>query len=366
MQKLVTNGVFWHNIDRCTVRGGLVLSSPLSYSCFFVLIRIRGEPAGISKKGDKMAKKKMGLLVMAYGTPYKLEDLERYYTHIRRGRKPSAEMIEELRNRYEAIGGISPLAKITAEQAEKLEKRLNQIQDEMEFKLYLGLKHIEPFIEDAVKQMNEDGIKEAVSIVLAPHFSSFSVKSYNERAKDEAAKIGGPQITSVESWYDEPKFIDYWGKKIMDIYAQMSPEEVENSVLIVSAHSLPERIIQFGDPYPGQLQETADLIAQRAGVKNYTVGWQSAGNTPEPWIGPDVQDLTRELYKEHQYKAFVYAPVGFVCDHLEVLYDNDIECKAVTDEVGANYYRAEMPNAKEEFIDSMSAVVLKTLAKNPA
>jgi protoporphyrin/coproporphyrin ferrochelatase len=304
----------------------------------------------------------MGLLVMAYGTPYKLEDLDRYYTHIRHGRRPSPEMIEDLRNRYEAIGGISPLSQITLEQAEKLEKQLNKVQNEIEFKMYLGLKHIEPFIEDTVKQMHEDGIEEAVSIVLAPHFSSFSVKSYNDRVKEEAEKIGGPRFISVESWYDEPKFIDYWAEKVKQIYEQMSEDEKNDSMIIFSAHSLPEKILQSGDPYPHQLQETADLIAEQAGIKTYTVGWQSAGKTPEPWLGPDVQDLTRDLSKEHNYKAYVYVPVGFVCEHLEVLYDNDIECKRVTDEVGANYYRPEMPNAKENFIDALSTVILKTVA----
>jgi protoporphyrin/coproporphyrin ferrochelatase len=309
-----------------------------------------------------MAKKKMGLLVMAYGTPYTLDDLEGYYTHIRHGRKPSPEMIEDLRNRYEAIGGISPLAKITQDQAEKLELHLNSIQDDIEFKMYLGLKHIKPFIEDAVKQMHEDGIKEAVSIVLAPHFSTFSVKSYNGRAVEEAEKLGGLKITSIESWYEEPKFIGYWADKVKQVFEQMPQEEKEQAVLIVSAHSLPEKILQFGDPYPQQLKETADLLAEQAGIENYTIGWQSAGNTPEPWIGPDVQDLTRELYQQHQYKAFVFAPVGFVCDHLEVLFDNDIECKAVTDELGVSYYRPEMPNAKEEFIDCLSTVILNRLS----
>lgn len=305
----------------------------------------------------------MGLLIMAYGTPYKLEDLERYYTHIRRGRRPSPELIEELRNRYEAIGGISPLSRITSEQAEKLEKQLNELQNEIEFKMYLGLKHIEPFIEDTVKQMHEDGIEEAVSIVLAPHFSSFSVKSYNDRVKEEAEKLGGPRFTTVESWYDEPKFIDYWAEKVKQIYEQMPEDEKRDSMVIFSAHSLPEKILQSGDPYPQQLQETADFIAEQAGIKTYTVGWQSAGKTPEPWLGPDVQDLTRDLAKEHHYKAYVYVPVGFVCEHLEVLYDNDIECKRVTDEVGANYYRPEMPNAKENFIDALSTVILKTVAE---
>lgn len=310
-----------------------------------------------------MPKKKMGLLVMAYGTPYNEDDIERYYTHIRRGRKPSPEALEDLRNRYKAIGGISPLAKITEDQAYGLAGRLNEIQDDVEFKAYIGLKHIEPFIEDAVQKMHDDGIEEAVSIVLAPHFSTFSVKSYNGRAQEKAAELGGPEITSIESWYKEPKFIDYWVRKVKEVYDNMPADEREAACLIVSAHSLPEKILQFQDPYPRQLQETADLIAQGAGIKEYEVGWQSEGNTPEPWLGPDVQDLTRDLYQKKKYKAFVYIPAGFVSTHLEVLYDNDHECKVVTDEVGAAYYRPAMPDAQPEFIDALAAVVLKKLGK---
>ncbi|MQR86602.1 ferrochelatase [Bacillus megaterium] len=310
-----------------------------------------------------MSKKVMGLLVMAYGTPYKEEDIERYYTHIRRGRKPSPEALEDLQNRYEAIGGISPLAKITQQQMESLEKRLNEVQDEIEFKAYLGLKHIEPFVENAVEAMHKDGIKEAVSIVLAPHFSTFSVKSYNGRAKETAEKLGGPIIHSVESWYSEPKFIQYWATRVKQTFDLIDEEKRQKAVLIVSAHSLPEKIIAAGDPYPNQLQETADLIAQAAGIEHYEIGWQSAGNTPEPWIGPDVQDLTRELHEEKGYTSFVYTPVGFIADHLEVLYDNDYECKVVTDEIGADYYRPEMPNAQPEFIDGLATVVLKQIAR---
>ncbi|PGA21434.1 ferrochelatase [Priestia aryabhattai] len=310
-----------------------------------------------------MSKKVMGLLVMAYGTPYKEEDIERYYTHIRRGRKPSPEALEDLQNRYEAIGGISPLAKITQQQMESLEKRLNEVQDEIEFKAYLGLKHIEPFVEDAVEAMHKDGIKEAVSIVLAPHFSTFSVKSYNGRAKETAEKLGGPIIHSVESWYSEPKFIQYWATRVKQTFDLIDEEKRQKAVLIVSAHSLPEKIIAAGDPYPNQLQETADLIAQAAGIEHYEIGWQSAGNTPEPWIGPDVQDLTRELHEEKGYTSFVYTPVGFIADHLEVLYDNDYECKVVTDEIGADYYRPEMPNAQPEFIDGLATIVLKRIAR---
>ncbi|HEY4600091.1 MAG TPA: ferrochelatase [Cerasibacillus sp.] len=310
-----------------------------------------------------MGREKMGLLVMAYGTPYKEEDIERYYTHIRHGRKPSPEALADLTARYKAIGGISPLAKITEDQAKALEKALNHVQEDYEFHVYIGLKHIEPFIEDAVEEMAKDGITQAASIVLAPHYSTFSVKSYNGRAQEEAEKHG-ISFTSVESWYMEPDFIAYWAREIKKEYAKMSDEERQKAVLIVSAHSLPEKILQHNDPYPEQLAETAQLIAKEAGVINYEIGWQSEGNTPDPWLGPDVQDLTRDLYKEKGYTSFVYAPVGFVSDHLEVLYDNDYECKVVCDDIGASYYRPEMPNVDPLFINAMANAVMTKIRRD--
>ncbi|WNF37582.1 ferrochelatase [Bacillaceae bacterium IKA-2] len=310
-----------------------------------------------------MSKKTIGLLVMAYGTPRSTDEIESYYTHIRRGRKPSQEALDELTERYEAIGGISPLAKITKDQGQELEKKLNELNGDVQFKLYFGLKHIDPFIEDAIEEMKKDGIEEAISIVLAPHYSTFSVKSYNGRAKEHSEKITGPKITSIDSWYDHPKFIQYWADQIKKTFATMANDEKDNAVVIFSAHSLPEKILQNGDPYPEQLKETADLIANLSEIKNYTIGWQSEGQTPDPWIGPDVQDLTRDLYNQKGYTSFVYCPVGFVADHLEVLYDNDYECKIITDELGVNYYRPEMPNAKPEFIECLADVVISKLAK---
>jgi ferrochelatase len=306
--------------------------------------------------------KKLGLLVMAYGTPRSPEEIEPYYTHIRRGKKPPTELLEDLKRRYEMIGGVSPLAKITEEQTAALEKELNSRSKDRTFKAYIGFKHISPFIEDAVKQMHEDGIEEAVSIVLAPHYSTFSIKSYNDRAKQETKKLGGPLIHTVDSWYDEPKFIDFWAYQLKQTFSTIPAEEHEKTIVIFSAHSLPEKILQTGDPYPKQLEETARLIAERAQIQHYTIGWQSAGNTPEPWLGPDVQDLTRQLHEQKGYRSFVYCPVGFVADHLEVLYDNDIECKRVTEELGANYYRPDMPNANPEFINCLADVVEKRLS----
>ncbi|MCD2225369.1 ferrochelatase [Listeria cossartiae] len=307
--------------------------------------------------------KKVGLLVMAYGTPYKDEDIERYYTDIRHGHKPSEEMIADLRGRYHAIGGLSPLAKITEAQAYGLEKALNETQDEVEFKAYIGLKHIEPFIEDAVEAMHKDGIEEAISIVLAPHYSSFSVEAYNKRAKDAAEKLGGIEIKAINDWYKQPKFIQMWADRINETAKQIPADELIDTVLIVSAHSLPEKIKQHNDPYPDQLQETADLIFGKVAVPHYALGWQSEGKTGEPWLGPDVQDLTRELYGQEKYKHFIYTPVGFVAEHLEVLYDNDYECKVVTDEVGAAYHRPPMPNADPEFLEVLRTVVWEKYTK---
>lgn len=300
---------------------------------------------------------------MAYGTPRKPEEIEPYYTHIRHGRKPSQEALDDLTSRYEAIGGVSPLARITDEQMAAVAEALNERNQDVQFKPYLGLKHIDPFIEDAVQQMHEDGIEEAVTLVLAPHYSTFSVKSYNGRAVEEANKLGGPRMLTIDSWYTEDKFLDYWVKELHKTFSQIPENEVNETIVIFSAHSLPEKIIQTGDPYPEQLQETADLIAERAGIKHYTIGWQSEGNTPDPWIGPDVQDLTRDLYNEKGYTNYVYCPVGFVSDHLEVLYDNDYECKVVTDELGVNYFRPNMPNTDSLFVDALATVVEKRLAK---
>lgn len=189
-----------------------------------------------------MTKKRIGLLVMAYGTPESLDDVEAYYTHIRHGRTPSEEALEDLIGRYKAIGGISPLAKITKEQAHKLTDSMNNIFTEYEFTCYLGLKHIAPFIEDAVEEMKRDGIEQAISIVLAPHYSTFSIKAYNDRAIRLSQEIGGPVIEPVEQWYDEPKFISYWADQIKDTFTEI--DNKEKAVVIFSAHSLPEKLLQ--------------------------------------------------------------------------------------------------------------------------
>lgn len=286
--------------------------------------------------------KTIGLLVMAYGTPYKESDIEPYYTDIRRGKKPTEEELQDLKDRYEFIGGLSPLAGTTDRQAEALLEALNKEQDDVNFKLYLGLKHISPYIEEAVEQMHNDGIKEAVTVVLAPHYSSFSVGSYDQRAQEKADEYG-MQLTHIKHYYQQPKFIKYWTEKINETLEQIPNQEHDETVLVVSAHSLPKGLIERNnDPYPHELHETAEILKQESNIIHVAEGWQSEGNTGTPWLGPDVQDLTRDLYKEHQFKHFIYTPVGFVCEHLEVLYDNDYECKVVCDDIGVKIGRAHV------------------------
>ena len=297
--------------------------------------------------------KTIGLLVMAYGTPYKESDIEPYYTDIRRGKKPTEEELQDLKDRYEFIGGLSPLAGTTDRQAEALLEALKKEQDDVNFKLSLGLKHISPYIEEAVEQMHNDGIKEAVTVVLAPHYSSFSVGSYDQRAQEKADEYG-IQLTHIKHYYQQPKFIKYWTEKINETLEQIPNQEHDETVLVVSAHSLPKGLIERNnDPYPHELHETAEILKQESNIIHVAEGWQSEGNTGTPWLGPDVQDLTRDLYKEHQFKHFIYTPVGFVCEHLEVLYDNDYECKVVCDDIGVNYYRPEMPNTHPLFIGAI-------------
>lgn len=297
--------------------------------------------------------KTIGLLVMAYGTPYKESDIEPYYTDIRHGKKPTDEELQDLKKRYEFIGGLSPLAGTTDRQAEALKDALNDAYDDVEFKLYLGLKHISPYIEEAVEAMNNDGITEAVTVVLAPHYSSFSVGSYDERADQEAEKYG-IQLHHVKHYYHQPKFLEFWTNQINDTLKQIPSEEHDYTVLVVSAHSLPKGLIERNnDPYPKELHDTAEQLKVKSNIIHVAEGWQSEGNTGTPWLGPDVQDLTRDLYDAHGYKNFIYTPVGFVCEHLEVLYDNDYECKVVCDDIGANYYRPDMPNTHPLFIGAI-------------
>ncbi|WP_410511835.1 ferrochelatase [Paenibacillus sp. BR2-3] len=308
----------------------------------------------------ELVTKQIGVLVMSYGTPESLEGIEAYYTHIRRGNPPSAEQLKELKDRYEAIvGGVFPLRENTDRQVEALEAALNRDNADpaVQFVCYQGLKHAHPFIEDGVESMMKDGIAEAVGIVLAPHYSSMSVGTYIKRAK-EKAEACGIQMSFVESYHLHPELIDVLSRRVsarLDQFEEAGAKRSEVRVLF-SAHSLPERILTMGDPYRDQLLETSAAVAKKAGVTSWQFTWQSAGRTAEPWLGPDVLDTLRELSKE-QVEDVLVAPVGFVSDHLEVLYDLDIEAQSVAGELDMRLMRIESLNSDPAYMAVLSDVV---------
>ena len=287
-----------------------------------------------------------GVLLMAYGTPERHEDLEAYYTDIRRGRPPTAEQLDDLRRRYDAIGGLSPLAARTLAQAAGLQTALGD-----DFRVELGLKHAAPFIEDGVRALADAGCAHAVALVLAPHYSALSVGQYLERAAKADDRLA---IAGVDSWHLHPALIELLAERVLAVW----PPGGVTTTLLVTAHSLPERIRTMGDPYEQQLHETAEAVAKAAGVDRWQVAWQSAGRTPEPWIGPDILETIRSLETD----AAVVCPAGFTSDHLEVLYDIDIEAKHVADEVGIHLHRTASLNDDARFLELLADVVRQAAA----
>jgi len=284
---------------------------------------------------------------MAYGTPATPDDIEAYYTHVRRGRPPSPGLLAELRGRYQAIGGTSPLLRRTAEQRDGLQAALGD-----GYRVELGMKHAPPFLEDGVAALAAAGVSRVVGLVLAPHYSALSVGEYAERA-GAAAAAAGVELRMVESWHLAPGYLDLLTGFVVDAVAGLGVVPVE---VVFTAHSLPERILQTGDPYPDQLAETAKAVAERAGITRWSVGWQSAGRTPEPWIGPDLLSVLPMLVAAGAAGAVVCA-CGFVSDHLEVLYDLDVEARAEAEKLGLVFARTPSPNAHPAFCATLAEVV---------
>lgn len=304
-----------------------------------------------------MSKKHIGVLVMSYGTPESMDQIEAYYTHIRRGSPPSPEQLQELVDRYDAIvGGFFPLRENTNKQVAALEAALNAGADENRaYRCYQGLKHASPFIEDGIAQMAEDGIKEAVGVVLAPHYSVMSVGSYIKRAQEKADEAG-LSIRFVKSYELHPKLIEALTNRVNDALDKF---EDRNAVRVIfTAHSLPEKILEMRDPYVDQLMASSKAVAEACGITNWQFGWQSAGRTAVPWLGPDIQDTLRTIHEEEQVKNVLICPIGFVSDHLEVLYDVDIECQQLAAELDMHLERTESLNTDPLYMETLRDVVV--------
>jgi len=301
---------------------------------------------------------KIGVLLMAYGSPETLDDVEAYYTQIRGGRKPSPEALARLKERYRRIGGRSPLLEITYAQARALEQALNVNESAGRFRVYVGMLHWRPFIGEAVARMVSDGIQEAVGLTLTPHYSRMSVGAYFAAARQALQEP--LNIRFVESWHDHPLFLEALAAHVREGLTRLPAGGSGRLTVVFTAHSLPERILEWDDPYPRQLQETCAAVAQRAGLARWRFAYQSAARTAEPWLGPDVLEVLDEL-AQRDNQAVLICPVGFVADHLEILYDIDVECRERAEELGLRLERTASPNDDPRFIRALAALVKESL-----
>ena len=300
----------------------------------------------------------LGLVVMAYGTPRTPGEIETYYTHIRRGRPPTPDQLADLVRRYDAIGGISPLAQRTEAQRAALEQALTERMPGR-WIVVLGQKHAAPFIEDAVAELADAGVREAVGLVLAPHYSEFSVGEYQRRAA-EAGELRGLSVRGIAHWHLEPAFLNF----LADATREARVGLPANHQVLFSAHSLPERVL-VDDPYAAELRESAAAVAERVGLSaptDWDLCWQSAGRTPEPWRGPDVLAVIRDLGATDECEAVLVCAQGFTADHLEILYDLDVEASAVASDVGLVFVRTRSLNDDPAV---MTALVERVISCGP-
>jgi ferrochelatase len=282
---------------------------------------------------------------MAYGTPASRDDVTAYYTDIRRGRPPTDEQLADLLRRYDAIGGVSPLRARTEAQVACIAAELGDGWD-----VALGYKHTAPFVEDAAATLvDRDRV---VGLVLAPHYSALSVGEYLERA---TAVL--PSLVPVKSWHLADGYIDALASRVRDALASM-PAGTE---VVFTAHSLPTRIIEMGDPYADEITQTALVVAERARVERWSTGWQSAGRTPEPWLGPDILDAIRAK-AEDGVPAVLVCPCGFVSDHLEVLYDLDVDAARVASDAGIAFARTRSLNDDPALCRTLAGVARRAAA----
>jgi protoporphyrin/coproporphyrin ferrochelatase len=283
------------------------------------------------------------VIVMAYGSPDRLEDVPAYYADIRAGRPVSPEKVEELVGRYRRIGA-SPLNEVTERQRAALER-------ELDLPVYVGMKHWEPWIADATGRALADGAERIVALVLAPHYSHMSIGGYRERL-ERALDGAQPDVRFIENWHDHEPFLDVLADRIRGTDAHV----------VFTAHSLPERVLATGDPYRDQLLETSRLVAERAGVPadRWSFAFQSESATGEPWLGPDILEHLDALHARGVRKVLV-APVGFVADHLEILWDIDVEARERAADLGLELDRIASLNDDPAFIRALADLVRREL-----
>jgi ferrochelatase len=287
---------------------------------------------------------KAAVVLMAYGSPERLSDVPAYYADIRGGRPIAPENLAHLVERYRRLGieDSSPLNAITEQTRAALE-------DELGLPVFTGMKHWTPRIADAANAAIASGAEEVVGLVLAPHFSALSIAGYRDQL--ETALAGRAELRFVESWHEEPGFVELLAARVRGTDAHV----------VFTAHSLPARILQQGDPYRDQLLETSRLVAEAAGLGDWSFSFQSESPTGEPWLGPDILEHLAALRRDGVEHVLV-CPVGFVSDHLEIRWDLDVEAQEKAAELGLRLDRIEMPNADPAFVRTLATIVNRTLS----
>ncbi len=302
---------------------------------------------------------------MAYGTPEVMEDVRPYLTHIRHGHEPSDEAVEDLKHRYGLIGGPSPLYQTTVDQMKALERRLNN-DSGGGYRGYLGMKHWHPYIPEAVRGMAADGVEKAVAITLAPHYSTMSIAQYLNYVRQGLDGLGAPlDIVCVKSYHDQPLFIDALEEKLRHALDGVPAGLRDDIPVVFTAHSLPEKILKEDDPYREQLLETSRLVAARFGDMNWRFAFTSQGETKDTWLGPTLAETFDRLVAEG-HEAVMCCTVGFVSEHLETLFDFDIEGRQDAEERGLAFYRAAALGTSPKYIAALAEVVRKAEAGDRA
>jgi ferrochelatase len=293
----------------------------------------------------------IGLLVMAYGGPGSLDDVEPYLQDVRGFRDTPPEVVDEVRARYAAIGGRSPILERTGAQARALEEALNT--NGRRFTAVVGMRHWHPYIGDALVRLAEAGVERAVGLVMAPHYSRMSIERYFKEAEEAQTPV---QLAPIREWHLLPGYVEALEDRVRAALARFPAAVRDRVPLILTAHSLPERILQWNDPYPVQLAATTHAVVDRLGGRCHRFAYQSASRTPEPWLGPDAGEVLAELAREgHGHVLLV--PIGFTCEHVEVLYDVDVELRRRAQEMSVHLERAEMVNSHPLMIRDLARLV---------
>lgn len=298
---------------------------------------------------------KFGILLLAFGGPDSLDSVEPFLKSVIKGRPVTTEQIERVQEKYKTIGGKSPLLDITKSQAKALEKELNK--NYKDIRVYLGMRHWPPLIKDTLDQMAKDGIKQVLTVIMAPQSSKASTGGYEKAINEALQEISSElEVNYVESWHNHPEFIQALSNNIKEGLSQFSEDDV---CIIFSAHSLPKRTVEK-DPYVEQLNETINNVVNLTGITNYCLAYQSRGGGPFEWLGPDVDSVLEEIAGKG-IKNVILIPLSFVADHIETLYDIDVVYKKKANDLGLNFRRTDSFNDSPEFINTLSKIISEKL-----